>query len=305
MPARWMPARCCAGCWSVRRLPGGAAPTSLCWWPTPLGWSTCVPRARDRASPGGCAARVRVGRCWPASGTGRCAGSPPTPGPATSGPDVRARAAALAAVVDATQTRADAAAGRWAGPGGPADRRVLDALCLLSLQAVSAVVEADIRRLGLLCGIGRETARTALLHLARDGWVTRNGPAEGPRAASWILNGGLSTVIDEPGRSQADPRPPGAGTAERNRWLTLLRICLGAAAHDVFTFAGGLGHATGQLYATLNSQPASTSQLAHQLGYSPDCRPSRNSLARPSSNSLVARGVRSTGSSLGWLGVVG
>jgi len=35
------------------------------------------------------------------------------------------------------------------------------------------------------------------------------------------------------------------------------------------------------------------------------CRPSRNSLARPSRNSLVARGVRSTGSSLGWLGVVG
>ena len=35
------------------------------------------------------------------------------------------------------------------------------------------------------------------------------------------------------------------------------------------------------------------------------CRPSRNSLAGPSSNSLVARGVRSTGSWLGWLGVVG
>ncbi len=30
------------------------------------------------------------------------------------------------------------------------------------------------------------------------------------------------------------------------------------------------------------------------------CRPSRNSLARPSNNSLVARGVRSTGSSLEW-----
>jgi len=185
-------------------------------------------------------------------------------------PTFEPRAAALAALVDATQTRADAAAGRWAGPGGPADRRVLDALCLLSLQAVSAVVEADIRRLGLVCGIGRETARTALLRLARDGWVTRHAVAEGPRAASWILNGGLSTVMDEPGRSQADPRPPGAGTVERNRWLTSLRTRLGAAAHDVFTFAGGLGHATGQLYATLTSQPVSASQLAHRLGYSPD-----------------------------------
>ncbi len=185
-------------------------------------------------------------------------------------PTFEPRAAALADLVEATQTRADAAAGRWAGPGGPADRRVLDALCLLSLQAVSAVVEADIRRLGLICGIGRETARAALLRLARDGWITRHAPAEGPRAASWILNEGLSTVIDEPGRSQADPRPAGAGPAERDRWLTLLRTRLGAAAHDVFTFAGGLGHATGQLYATLISQPASTSQLAHQLGYSPD-----------------------------------
>jgi len=185
-------------------------------------------------------------------------------------PTFEPRTAALAAVVDATQTRADAAAGRWAGPGGPADRRVLDALCLLSLQAVSAVVEADIRRLGLICGIGRETARTALLRLARDGWIARHAPAEGPRGASWILNGGLSTVIDEPGRSQADPRPPGAGPAERNRWLTLLRTRLGAAAHDVFTPAGGLGHVTGQLYATLTSQPVSASQLAHRLGYSPD-----------------------------------
>ncbi len=181
-------------------------------------------------------------------------------------PTFEPRAAALAAVVEATQARADAAPGRWAGAGGPADRRVLDALCVLSLHAVSPVVEADIRRLGLVCGIGRETARTALLRLARDGWVTRHSPADGPRAASWILNGALSTVVDVPGRSQADPRPPGAGTAERNRWLTLLRTRLAAAAHDVFTPAGGLGHAIGQLYAALTSQPAPTSWLAHQLG---------------------------------------
>ncbi len=185
-------------------------------------------------------------------------------------PTFEPRAAALAAQVEQTQTRADAAAGRWAGPGGPADRRVLDALCVLSLHAMSTVVEADVRRLGLLCGIGRETARTALLRLARDGWVTRHSPADGPRAASWILNGALSTVADVPSRSQADPRPPGAGAAERNRWLNLLRTRLGAAAHDIFTPAGGRGHTTGQLYATLTSQPASIGQLAHQLGTSPE-----------------------------------
>jgi len=183
-------------------------------------------------------------------------------------PTFEPRAAALAHLVEQVQTRADAAPGRWAGPGGPADRRVLDALCVLSLHAMCTVVEADIRRLGLVCGIGRETARTALLRLSRDGWVTRHAPAAGPRAASWILNEALSTVADIPGRSQAAPRPLGAGSAERNRWLALLRTRLAAAAHDVFTFAIGLGHGTGQLYATLTSQPASSSQLARQLGTS-------------------------------------
>jgi len=181
-------------------------------------------------------------------------------------PTFESRAAALTAVVEQAQTRADATPGRWAGPGGPADRRVLDALCVLVLHAVSPVVEADIRRLGLVCGIGRETARTALLRLSRDGWVTRHAPADGPRAASWILTEALSTASYVPSRSQAAPRPPGAGSAERNRRLTLLRTRLVAAAHDLFTPAGGLGHATGQLYAILTSQPASTRQLAHQLG---------------------------------------
>jgi len=80
----------------------------------------------------------------------------------------------------------------------------------------------------------------------------------------------LSTAADVPRRSQAAPRPPGAGSAERNRWITLLRTKLGVAAHDVFTPAGGLGHATGRLYATLTSQPASTRQLAYLLGHSPE-----------------------------------
>ena len=207
-------------------------------------------------------------------------------------PTFEPRAAALADVVEQTQTRADAAVGRWAGPGGPADRRVLDALCVLVLHAVSTVVEADIRRLGLVCGIGRETARTALLRLARDGWVTRHAPAEGPRAASWILSEQLSTASHVPSRSQAAPRPPGTGSAERDRWLTLLRSRLGAAAHAVFTPVGGLGHATGQLYATLTTQPASTGQLAQQLGTFPEDTGIRLGLLR------VARLARRT--SKGW-----
>ncbi len=57
------------------------------------------------------------------------------------------------------------------------------------------------------------------------------------------------------------------------------------------------------LYLDLDSTIVETHGLAKRGAFF--CRPSRNSLARPSRNSLVARGVRSTGSSLGWLGVVG
>ena len=198
---------------------------------------------------------------WVASHTRAAADDDPTFEP---------RAAVLAGVVEQVQARADATPGRWAGPGGPADRRVLDALCVLSLQGMCRAVEADIRRLGLSCGIGRETARTALLRLARDGWVARDSPAEGPRGASWILISRLSTAPYVPSRSQADPRPLGAGAAQRTRWIALLRARLSAAAHDVFTYAGGLGHVTGQLYAALTNEPASITQLARQLGITVD-----------------------------------
>ena len=181
-------------------------------------------------------------------------------------PTFNPRAATVVQLVEHTQTRADACAGRWAGPGGPADRRVLDALCSLILHGLSTTVEADIRRLGLLCGIGRETARTALLRLARDGWLTCCSPGEGPRAATWSL-AQLSTPSRVLGRSQVFPPPPRAGSADRTHWLTRLRTRLGAAAHDAFTPAGGLGHATGQLYAALTDQPSTTTDLSERLGY--------------------------------------
>jgi len=181
-------------------------------------------------------------------------------------PTFNPRAATVVQLVEHTQTRADACAGRWAGPGGPADRRVLDALCSLMLHGLSTTVEADIRRLGLLCGIGRETARTALLRLTGDGWLTCCSPGEGPRAATWSL-AQLSTPSRVPGRSQAVPPPTRAGSADRTHWLTHLRTRLAAAAHDVFTPAGGLGHGTGQVYAALTRQPATTTDLSERLGY--------------------------------------
>lgn len=180
------------------------------------------------------------------------------------------RAGAIAAHVRQVQQRADAAAGRWTTPAGPTDRRVLDALCLLALQGLTASVEADIRRLGLMAGIGRETARTGLLRLAQDGWITQHSPAEGVRAARWTI-ARSAAVHNSPteGRSQADPRAPrtATGAADRTTLLATLRARLTDAAHDAFT-PGALGHHAGNLYARTSQDPQSPADLAHLTGAS-------------------------------------
>ncbi|MBO1903204.1 hypothetical protein J4H92_14765 [Leucobacter weissii] len=177
-----------------------------------------------------------------------------------------ARADAIATLVLAVQGRADAAPGRWNRGGGPADRRVLDALSILTLQAVSADVEADTRRLALMAGIGRETARTALLRLSEDGWIVRTREAEGRGAAHWKI--GPQVVIHsnpDEGRSQVAHRPPGSGSAARNALLLELTNRLDSAAHDLFTL-GALGLHAGNVYARCTHDPLPLAQLARLTG---------------------------------------
>lgn len=185
-------------------------------------------------------------------------------------PTFDGRADQIATHAREIQARADAAAGRWTSGGGPADRRVLDVLCILALQAITATVEADIRRLALLAGIGRETARTALLRLADDGWITRARDADGPHGAHWQL--APATVIHsnlDHSRSQADPRPVGAGAAERTTLLASLTARLNAARHDLFTPGnGGLGHHAGNTYARTTDEPQTLTQLSLATGAS-------------------------------------
>ncbi len=176
------------------------------------------------------------------------------------------RAEMVTGVVERAQARADASPGRWARAGGPAQRRVLDALCLQLLRAASDVVEADIRRLGLLCGIGRETARTALLQLAEEGWITQRGPAQGRRGAQWSLPIRSSTAGDTEDRSQVITRPLATAITDRSSWVARLLERGQAAAHDVFAPAGGLGHHAGQVYAALGSVPVPIGVLASRLG---------------------------------------
>lgn len=181
------------------------------------------------------------------------------------------RAGAIAAHVREVQQRADIAAGRWTTPAGPTDRRVLDALCLLALQALTPSVEADIRRLGLLAGIGRETARTGLLRLAQDGWITQRSPAEGVRAASWTIGPTAAIHIDPPDtRSQVETRAPQTrtGAAHRTTLLATLRTRLTDAAHDAFTL-GALGHHAGNVYARTSQHAQGLLELASHTGGSP------------------------------------
>ncbi|GAA3513900.1 hypothetical protein [Georgenia daeguensis] len=182
-------------------------------------------------------------------------------------PTFDARAGAIAAHVRDVQTRADTSPGRWATRSGPNDRRVLDVLCLLAVQALTAEVEADIRRLALLAGIGRETARTALLRLADEGWISQTRGPDGPHAAHWTIDPHHEihrpTATD---RSQADPRPEGAGAAQRTALLAELVARTRAAAHDAFTTAGGLGHYAGNLYARTTDEPLTVDQLATTTG---------------------------------------
>jgi len=164
------------------------------------------------------------------------------------------RAGTLAAHVREVQARADAAPGRWTHHGGPTDRRVLDVLCVLALQAVTTTIEADIRRLALHAGIGRETARTALHRLAADAWIAPVQAAAGPHGATWTIDPqALIPTSSDQERSQADPRPVGAGSAERSALLTGLLVRLTAATHDVFTRTG-LGFALGNTYARVSAQ---------------------------------------------------
>lgn len=185
-------------------------------------------------------------------------------------PTFAPRAGAIAAHVRAVQTRADAAAGRWTRGGGPADRRILDVLCILALQALSGAVEADTRRLALLAGIGRETARTALLRLSADGWIAPAQSAAGVHGAHWTIDPEAvihsRTEID---RSQADPRAVGAGSAERSTLLASLHARTAAATHDLFTHGPALGHHAGNTYARTTTEPQQLDELARATGASP------------------------------------
>ena len=120
-----------------------------------------------------------------------------------------ARAAVVVGVVEVTQAKANVSLGRWTRSGGPADRRVLDALCQVMLTTVDLAPDLDIRTASALTGLSRECARYALVRLARDGWIHQISQAAGPHAAAWSpLPTAEAAVLDLAARLVAASRPP-------------------------------------------------------------------------------------------------
>lgn len=177
-------------------------------------------------------------------------------------------------VVDAvlhTQRRADASPGRWSTSTGPAQRRVLDALCHRALTAVRTEVDADIRTLATQTGLGRTSVATALHTLADDGWITRTRAAEGPHAARWAIPSDPTIHRDSQNdRPQVGPRPGGAvGPAGRLGLRHTLGHRLASSTHDAFT-PHALGTAAGNTYARLTSTPRTARELASGTGTTPE-----------------------------------
>ena len=198
---------------------------------------------------------------------------------ASTDPTFVPRCAVVVAAVASVQGRADAAPGRWARSGGPADRRVLDVACELMLAAVTTDIELDTRRLALLSGIGRDTARVALHRLACDGWLTPSTPATGVHGAHWALpdpvvpdvqrtQNELSTTETSIGRSQGTPSPLKDLSQARIAWRSHLGHRISAVLHDALT-AKGLGHHTARVYQLLTTTPVEVLNLATRTGYSP------------------------------------
>lgn len=179
-----------------------------------------------------------------------------------SDPTFDRRAHDVAMLVDHVQTRADASLGRW--EARPSERRVLDALCLLIVSAVRVHIEADIRRLALMCGIGRETVRVALHRLADDRWIQLQKQSSGVNGSIWSID--VQNVMHRKTPqdwSQAVTRPEGVGAAWRLVISRTLTARLSLSAHDVFT-RRGLGIKAGNTYALLHERSLTSQAITTQ-----------------------------------------
>ena len=183
---------------------------------------------RPLTGPGG--AMDVLGRDWERA-VKAASRSGPRPG---SDPGWRERSLSTLSAVTATLRAMRAGRVGFDMPGGASRLRVLTALCLLCARANRTDVQADVRRLALMCGVGRETARTALERLRADGWVTLERRGEGRSANRWALArkpGGMDALtVSCQGRSQVEHAPWSMLSDIAGRLSGWLSLC----SHDLF-----------------------------------------------------------------------
>jgi len=196
--------------------------------------------------------------------------------------DFVARERIVAAAVYAAQQRADSVPGRWgagtkssgsrATRGRPSHRAVLDAVCLVMLQAVNLDVGIDTRRLAMETGYSKESTRQALLALCDEElgapWLVKTSEGEGSSSASFKLHDRFSTEVSDTELALAltPPAPRNPTAPPRGVLLHQLGERLGLLRHDVFAAPRSLGRASGRLLQQLaEGVVMSTSELVlHQ-----------------------------------------
>lgn len=152
-------------------------------------------------------------------------------------PTYATRTHALAAHVEALQERADASPGRWSRRAHALARRVLDFLCLTALTAVTAAVDADIRRIALATGTNRDAAWRALQHLADEGWITRTHQGSGTQADTWTIDP-QDVIPNHLPDSLTQAAPPRGASPLHSAWRARLHARQTLSAHDAFTSRG-------------------------------------------------------------------
>lgn len=215
------------------------------------------------------------------------------------------RSNAVAAVIDGLQARADASPARWQTPGGHADRLVLDAMCVIALEAVATRVEIDVRRLSEMIGaVTAQTVATARRRLAVDGWISLDELSQGTHAAAYIVGPREDVIVPNQGSEFQPqltfPQPPRSplhksSHAPRPLLLQTLTTRLDATAHDTFT-SPSLPAGTARLYQALSNQPRSERDLLPQFG--PDLPALLQSLVRYGLVLVVVGGLRRSRQSL-------
>ncbi|MFC0862400.1 hypothetical protein ACFHYQ_08830 [Sphaerimonospora cavernae] len=206
------------------------------------------------------------------------------------------RVAAVVELATAVRQAIEAVPKRWSTQAGPSDRRALEYVLELALDAVSDEIEIDCRRLALATGMGRSTAARALTRLCLDQWLSLSASGDGQRAHRYRIlpprltdrtvdrdaEASVTNVTGEQGGTQAIPRPGGAlplPGRTREALRTQLRQRRESVAHDVFAHPNrarsdqGLGRHAANTYAALVGADSpdgiyKVRELAELTGYS-------------------------------------